>query len=334
MLIGAGLALTLLGCKAQNALPAQNAALTAQATPESYEQDYEQTRTAIAAKTRPDGTEFSQVLQEYKDLNSRILRLLAPLRIANAQLCAKTERDPGFITHHLGDYPLHMRGMAQALLGLSQSGIYIRNVRAGSPAHLANIQEGDKIIAINDKKIADVGGATQKRFYNAIARNAFNGVRTRISLQSTQGEAYTIKLRAQTACDIPASVIFSEDINGYTDGAEIVITSALLNSVEDDIKLSLILAHEMSHIIAGHMQLTPSAALELEADRMALVLMQNAGLDIDKAISFWQESRHPHPSLQNASSTHPSLTARYENFRKEQRRIKRAMSKGETLGFK
>jgi len=285
-------------------------------------------------KPRPDGTEFSDILQDYQDLNSRIIRLQAPLRLANIDLCPKTKRDPGYITHRLEDYPPHMRAMAQEFLGLSDDGIFIRNVRDGSPANIANIQTGDEIIAINDKAIADVGGATQARFYDAIARNAFNGVRTRLTLQPSKGPQYKIKLRAQTACDIPASVIFSEDVNGYTNGAEILVTSALMKSVTDDINLSLILAHEMSHIIAGHMHLEPSSALELEADRMALVLMQNAGLDIDKAIQFWQQTRHPHSGLQNTSATHPSLNARYENFRKEQRRIKKLVSKGRMISFK
>lgn len=226
-----------------------------------------------------------------------------------------------------------MQGMAREFLGLSDTGIFIRSVRRGSPADQAQIQVGDKIIAINDKDIADVEGETQARFYAALARNAFNGVRTYITLQSPQGREYETKIRAQTACNIPVSVIFSEDINGHTDGSEIFITSALMSAVGDDVNLSLVLAHEMGHVIAGHAGQTPTETLELEADRMALVLMQNAGLDIGAAIEFWDEAAHPHIGLQDNSETHPSITARYENFRKEQSRIKRQLSKGETLSF-
>ena len=291
-------------------------------------------QTTIApAANRPDGTKFSDVLQEYKDLNDRLIRLLAPLRLANTDLCPKTQRDPGFITHRLDDYPPHLRGMAKEFHGLSESGVFIRSVRRGSPAQSAQIQQGDQILAINDKKLSDMGGATQASFYAALSRNAFNGVRTRMTLQSAQGKTYTTKVSAQTACDIPASVIFSDDINGHTDGREIFITSALMRSVGDDVNLSLVLAHEMSHIIASHTDQDPSAALELEADRMALVLMQNAGLDIDRAISFWRGASHPHAGLQDTSKTHPSITARYENFRKEQRRVRKLVGKGKALDF-
>jgi len=285
----------------------------------------------LDVKSRPDGTQFSDVLAEYKALNDRIIHLQAPLRLANAQLCPQTERDPGFITHRLEDYPPHMRGMAKEFLGLSETGVFIRSVRRGSPAHIAQIQEGDKVIAINGKSVPDE--TNQARFYQALARNAFNGEQTRIRLLSPQGQSYATTLRAQTACDIPASVVFSEDINGHTDGFEVFVTSALMTSVRDDVNLSLVLAHEMSHIIAGHAGLTPSAKLELEADRMALVLMQNAGLDIEAAIKFWREASHPHARLQDTSKTHPSIAERYENFRVEQARIKAQISKGQKLTF-
>jgi len=287
----------------------------------------------VPAKMRPDDTQFSDVLAEYKALNDRIIRLQAPLRLANTKLCPRTERDPGFITHRLDDYPPHMQNMAQEFLGLKATGIFIRNVRRGSPAQNAQIQDGDEIIAINGKTITNKIRNTQIQIYPALARNAFNAAQTRMTLRAPHGHIYETSLRAQTACDVPASVIFSEDINGHTDGTEVFVTSALVKSVGDDVNLSLVLAHEMAHIIAGHNQLTPSAALELEADRMALVLMHNAGLDIHKAVAFWRDASHPHTPLQNSSATHPSIAARYENFQTELLRIEEQLARGETLTF-
>ncbi len=286
----------------------------------------------IQANARPSNTQFSDVLKEYKALNQRLIRLQAPLRLANRHLCPKTERDPGFITHKLEDYPPHMRIMAQEVLGLSETGIFIRHVRRGSPAQAAQIQDGDEIIAINGKTLPT--DASRARFYKALSRNAFNSVVTQITLKSANGQSYETNLRAQTACDVPASVIFSEDINGYTNGQEIFMTSALMKSVGDDINLSLVLAHEMAHIIAGHKDQVPSTKLELEADRMALILMHNAGLNVDKAIEFWRDAVHPHRDLQNKSDTHPSITARYENFRSEQSRIQKLIVNGQKLKFK
>ncbi len=290
------------------------------------------TVSGIDTPARPDDTDFSDVLQDYKDLNDRVIRLQAPLRLANAKLCPKTERDPGFIVHSLDDYPPHIRMMAQEFLGLPETGVFIRNVRRGSPAHAAQIQEGDQIIAINNKGIEN--RTAQDRFYKALARNAFNGGQTRIRLQSAQGQTYDTKLRAQTACNIPVSVVFSENMNGHTDGTGVFITSSLMKTVGDDVNLSLVLAHEMAHVIADHIQRVPSAELELEADRMALVLMQNAGLNIDRAIEFWRDASHPHDNLQNTANTHPSILARYENFREEQKRILHQLANGQDLSFR
>ncbi|MEP1230248.1 MAG: PDZ domain-containing protein, partial [Litorimonas sp.] len=173
----------------------------------------------IKTNTRIDNPQFSDVLEKYKTLNQRLLRLLAPLRLSNEHLCPKTERDPGFITHKLKDYPPHMRIMAQDVLGLSDKGIFIRSVRRGSPAHNAQIQEGDEVLAINGQIIAN--RPSPSKFYKALSRNAFNSEQTYMTLKPAQGPVYETSLRAQTACDMQGVVIFSEDINGQTDGEEI-----------------------------------------------------------------------------------------------------------------
>ena len=104
-----------------------------------------------------------------------------------------------------------------------------------------------------------------------------------------------------------------------------------MKTVPDDVNLALIIAHEMAHAIKGHHR--KEKALELTADRMALVMMTRAGYDIDRAISYWKNAVHPHAEYQTASKTHPSISERYENFRKEQARIKRLKAAGKKLTF-
>jgi len=95
-----------------------------------------------------------------------------------------------------------------------------------------------------------------------------------------------------------------------------------MRAVPDDTNLALVIAHEMSHMIAGHFNQTPTQALELEADRMALVLMARAGYDIDAAVSFWKSAAHPHDGGAENESSHPTTRERYENFQTELKRIK------------
>jgi len=278
-----------------------------------------------------DDINFADVLADYQRMNERLDRISARLRLANTALCSKTFRDPGFSVHTLEDYPARLQLLAQDVMGLEAEGIYIRSVRRGSPAAVADIQAGDRILSLNGQYVP--GGKTMKSFYAALSRGAFGGVKTRLKLRTPQGGEYETALNSETACDYDASVFFSQNVNGHTDGREIFITSELMRLMRDDVNLALIVAHEMSHAIAGHVDLEPSAKLELEADRMALVLMENAGYNIDDAITFWADAAHPHRNLQDNSGSHPTIIARYENLKKERARIANIRARHETLNF-
>lgn len=277
------------------------------------------------------GTDFLGVLASYQGMNDRLERVSAPLRLANVELCPKTFRDPGFTTHILDDYPERLRGMARDVLNLSPEAIYVRRVRPGSPAERADIQAGDQVVSLNGRVIPS--GLTMDRFYAALSRDAFGGTKTRLTLKTPKGDHYDTSLQPQTACDYDASVFYSEEVNGHTDGEEIFISSGLMQFVPDDNSLAMIVAHEMGHAMAGHINQRPTAELELEADRMALVLMANAGYDIAVAINYWAKAVHPHRELQDNSESHPSIEARHENFQKEHVRILSLSERDETLGF-
>ncbi|CAM3850342.1 M48 family metalloprotease [Litorimonas haliclonae] len=274
---------------------------------------------------------FETVLAEYRQMNDRLDRVSAPLRSANASLCAETFRDPGFRTHTLEDYPEQMRGAAQALMGVEPNAIYVRSVRRDSPAEKADIQTGDRILRLGGQGIP--GGRTMTQFYDALSRGAFDGAESKITLRTPAGHDYETSLQPQTACDYQTTVFYSQDINGYTDGREVYVTSELMRNVPDDVNLALIVAHEMAHAIAGHLNEAPTRDLELEADRMALVLMDRAGYDIETAIAYWADAAHPHRSLQDDSDSHPTIIERYENFRQEQARIRELKRADQVLEF-
>lgn len=285
--------------------------------------------------TRPDDTTFEDVLAEYQAFNQRLSRVAAPLQIANASLCPDTIRDPGFYTHRLEDYPAPIRPMAEIMLGLETNGLFVREVRSGTSAAQQRIEPGDQIIAVNQNKISSDPMMTT--YNEAVLRNGFDSVLSKVKIRTPEGRDYVARIRPQTACAIPAKVVFSQRVNGHTDGREVLITSALMTSVPDDTNLALVIAHEMSHVIGGHAGKPQSQGLELEADRMALVLMARSGYDVDGAMAYWERASHPHDGGAANDSSHPSTQARYENFRAELARIKTFQKKSksvEKLGFK
>lgn len=270
---------------------------------------------------------FAAILNEHRAYNTRLQKVAAPLLKANAALCPRTTRDIGMSVHTLSDYQPQLQPFAEVLMGASDR-LSVRTVRSGSPADKAGLTIGDKIIGINDAYMP--GGFTVQRFFEIASQNAYKNGRTKLKVLRGDGRL-DIEVTPETICDYPVNVFFNEKANGHTDGKQILITSELMKTVPDDVNLALIIAHEMAHAIKGHSR--KEKALELKADRMALVMMSRAGYDIDRAIAYWKDAAHPHADFQKSSKTHPSITERYKNFRQEQMRIKALKSRGKELRF-
>lgn len=275
----------------------------------------------------PNELAFAAILEEHQNYNTRLQNVAAPLLKANIELCPRTRRDIGITVHTLSDYQPNLQPFAEVLMGASDR-LSVRTLREGSPADIGGIKTGDVIIGINGAYMP--GGFTVQRFFKVATQNAFKDEKMELTVK--RGETrLTVDVNPETICDYPAAVFFSEKTNGHTDGEQIIITSELMKTVTEDVNLALIIAHEMAHAISGHQR--KEKALELKADRMALILMSRAGYDIDKAIGYWGEAAHPHAGSQENSETHPSITQRYENFTQEQARIKKLKTARKELRF-
>ncbi len=281
---------------------------------------------------------FSDILDQYRALNSRLEAVSARLQIANASLCPAVIRDPGFTVHSLSDYPEPLQQVARSFLPVDE-GLSVRTVRDGSPAQAAGLRAGDKLVGVNGQRF--VGGRTQKIFYDRVTTVAFAAETASLTIarrnQSGTTDLMSFDMRPQTICGYPAHVVFDETVNGHTDGSAIWITSELMRTVEDDVNLALIVAHEMAHALAGHLSLSPTdeerKRLELMADSMALVMLSRAGFDSDRAVSYWTRADNPQRLSQSRSNTHPSISQRLENFEAAQRAIEAAKRRGALLDF-
>ena len=281
---------------------------------------------------------FSDILAQYQQLNTRLEDVAARLQIANAPLCQVTVRDAGYTVHTLSDYPAQLQQVAKGLLSVDEK-LSVRTVRAGSSAQLAGVQPGDRLIGVNGQRFPS--GVTQMQFYSRASEAAFDAPTARLTIARHEGtaspELLSFKLTPDTICGYPAHVVFDEHVNGHTDGRAVWITSELMRTVEDDVNLALIVAHEMAHAMAGHVELSPTdearKILELTADSMGLVMLARAGFDIDRAISYWTRADNPQRLSQSRSQTHPSITQRLDNFEAARRAIVEAQRRGGALDF-
>lgn len=270
---------------------------------------------------------FATILEEYRNFNTRLENVAAPLLIENTTLCPHTTRGLGMNVHTLTDYQANLQPFAEVLMGASDR-LSIRTVRAGSPADIAGLRGGDVIRDLDGAYMP--GGFTVQKFYKLASKNAFQKDSIDITVRRNN-ETLTLTATPEILCAYPVNVVFNEKANGHTDGEQIYITSELMRTVPDDVNLALIVAHEMAHAIEGHQR--KDKALELKADRMALIMMSRAGYDINKAIEYWRRANHPHANFQEASKTHPTISERYDNFMREQRRIEKLKASGKELQF-
>lgn len=273
--------------------------------------------------------DFVSVLKSYQDLNTRLENIAAPLLLSNTALCPKVRQDPGFTVHTLLDYPENLQAVARELLPVSET-LSIRTIRKGGPAAKAGLKVGDVLRQVESYDIPF--GPTARQFYGWVAQKTYS--KDYVELSIIRDNIFMdAQIIPQTMCDYPVSIFFSPEINGHSDGEAVWITSGLMRSQKSDNNLALIVAHELAHNISDKTQFKSNKARELMADRMALVLMQRAGFDIDDVLIEWDAGQHPHSDQQKMSKTHPTLDERYKNFEVESARIKRQINAGQIPTF-
>jgi len=226
---------------------------------------------------------------------NRLDRIAAPIMRSNHDLCPQTRADSGIRTHRLSDYPEALHDAARTERGLDGFA-RVRIIIPGSAADALPIEIGDRVIEDAPK----------------------------IKWQSRNNTAQTAIISPDKVCDYGLEVIFSERVNGHSDLDTVFVTSGLLDTIADDVNLALIIAHELGHVIKGHRPEDGGKPVELLADRLALVLMVRAGLDIDRAISYWQRAELTEPAMHDAAATHPSVAERLKNFNETRDKIRAA----------
>lgn len=82
----------------------------------------------------------------------------------------------------------------------------------------------------------------------------------------------------------PLHIVKSDQINAWTDGTTVAITTGLIDATHNDDEIAMILAHELSHFVMLHatnMVVEPVNA-EAQADKMGAFIMLRSGYDVCK----------------------------------------------------
>jgi beta-barrel assembly-enhancing protease len=271
------------------------------------------------------GREDVSAYQALAAQDVRLLNVGFRLAQANAEFCTETTRNPGFILQDIKQYPdQDVAGKAF----LFRRPISIAALAKDGPAILAGIKMGDGLVTINGTSIAypkesEKSRPSVKRLLAAndmIDRVLKAGGPLKLMMQTERGtQEFTIN--PQAICTSRFYVDPKSQKDAGADGEQVRITSGFMEYLADDRELAALVAHEISHNILGHRPYLKGIkqgktqairATEIEADRLSVWLMANAGYDPHAAIRFWQ---HYGPKqdlgILNAP-THPSWRKRIQ----------------------
>lgn len=236
----------------------------------------------------------------YRALVQQDLRLATisyRLAAANAPFCNRLERNPGWVLHDERQYP--DRDTARAAFGLKLP-IAIAAVVPAGPADKAGIKAGDGLAGLNGSlwiwahEVAPKQSASRIETVQKDLRQALLEGPAELEFDMPRG-VKRLRLDPPLVCASRFWVDTSSKIDAGADGDGVRVTEGLIAFTgQDDGELAAAVAHELSHNLLGHRARLQKAkgrtrevlATEIEADRLSVWLMANAGYDPKAALRF------------------------------------------------
>ena len=258
-----------------------------------------------AAPSQSDVVAYRALIQQDLRLATTGYRLAA----ANAQFCKAKERNPGWVIHDVAQYP--DAAIAKAAFGFEQP-IHIAAVVKDGPAERAQIKPGDGLVGLDDATLYWSAMPVGKTGYERMA--VFKQLlgekwaqKPSLPMQLSRGGAHVkTSLSPSLICASDFQIDTDDGLDAGADGQIVRVTYAMMRYASDDAELAAVVAHELSHNLLRHREKLNAQganrglgrlfgkskkailATEIEADRLSVWLMANAGYDPKAALRFWE----------------------------------------------
>ncbi len=286
--------------------------------------------------------EQTAAFAELQRFDARLLDTGHRLAVANAEYCRDTHMTAGVSLHDIAQY--QDRESARAAFGFARD-IAVLAVADASPAQAAKIQANDAIAGINGSDPLGTDMRADKRLvqnsYERIAGvldlwdAALDAGPIDVTVADGTGQLRNVRIVPEKACRSRFQIVPSKNFDASADGQVITISTQMMNYVASEDELAAIVAHEFAHNMLRHLQRLEEAGhagglmamfgrnarltkqTEIEADRLSVWLMANAGYDPAGAIRFWQRYGKEHGQGIFSAPTHYRYKKRVRLFEEE-----------------
>lgn len=232
------------------------------------------------------------------------------LTTASARWCPATAPQPGWILSDPRRFDPGDRPGAERAYGARGDGPFIAAIAPGSPAARAGLAVGTRLAAMEGVPIPVFGDGPTLRIDAVVAMLAVHDPTAPLTV--TDGDGTLHRLDAAPGC-ASAFRIERSGAQAAANGQLVRLRLDLARSIADDGELAAVVAHELAHNILRHRarladdrSIERVRATEIEADRLSVWLLADAGYDPLAAVRFWQ--RHKKPLIRAA--THPPRSRR------------------------
>lgn len=281
----------------------------------------------LCAAAAPDiPPEARTALESLRSLDIATAEIGYRLVTANAALCEDHVPASGMLLHGVEQYGGEYRAAAEALFGLG-SAPGVAAVLPGSPAARAGVRAGDALVAIDGAALPAAGASGESGEFERIEQvldtldRALQAGAATLDIERA-GKRLSVALTGAPACASRFQVEPSTKLNAAADGRYVQVSAGFIAYFADDDEFAAILAHELAHNILQHRARLDAQGVqrgllgkfgknaariretEIEADRLSLRLLANAGYKPEAAAAFWRRFGPKHDAGLLSDATH------------------------------
>ena len=271
-------------------------------------------------------------------LDERLATTGYRLAKANASFCKIRTRNPGWVLHSYRQYP--DRDTARAAFRF-HTPVAIAATAAGGPADMAGLKAGDSLVDMPGGAAWGEDADPHRSSYalivktsNRLAQLFAGGGAVPLTFHTGQGEQKLL-LDPPPVCASQFRISTGGSADAGADGTTVRISAKLANFTAIEDEFAFLVAHELAHNVLQHRALLDSAdvkrgigrmfgeskqlirASEVEADRLALWLINNAGYDPAAGLTFMERFGRKYGPGFFADGTHYQWRQRQEIMREE-----------------